>query len=56
MQKSSWLQLITGEVLKNITRKAIVKLTNLFAPFRIKLVASLWKIEEVIMVLKPGIH
>lgn len=54
-KKSPGYDLITGEVLKNLPRKAIVKLTTLVnATFRLKYVPDLWKVAEVIMIPKPG--
>lgn len=47
--------LITGEILKKLPRKGIVKLTNLVnASFRLKYVPMCWKVAEVIMIPKPG--
>lgn len=47
--------LITGEVLKQLPRKGILKMINLMnATFRLKYVPKLWKIAEVIMIPKPG--
>lgn len=54
-KKAPGFDLITGEVLKQLPRKAIVKLTNLVnAAFRLKYVPRLWKVAEVIMVSKQG--
>ena len=47
--------LITGEVLQQLPRKATVKITNhINAAFRLKYVPRLWKLAEVIMIPKPG--
>lgn len=55
LKKAPGYDLITGEVLKNLPRKAIVKLTTLInATFRLKSVPDLWKVAEVIMIPKPG--
>lgn len=54
-KKAPGFDLITGEVLKQLPRKGIVKLTNLInAAFRLKYVPRLWKVAEVIMIPKPG--
>ena len=54
-KKSPGYDLITGEVLQNLPRKAIVKLTTLInAAFRLKHVPDVWKVAEVIMIPKPG--
>lgn len=54
-KKSPGYDLITGELLQNLPRKAIVKLTTLInATFRLKHVPNMWKVAEVIMIPKPG--
>lgn len=54
-KKAPGFDLITGEVLKQLPRKAIVKLTNLInASFRLKYVPKMWKVADVIMIPKPG--
>lgn len=54
-KKSPGFDLITGEILKQLPRKAIVKITYLFnASFRLKYVPKMWKIAEVLMLPKPG--
>jgi hypothetical protein len=54
-KKVEGFDLITGEVLQELPRKAIVKITNLInAAFRLKYVPRLWKVAEVIMIPKPG--
>jgi hypothetical protein len=53
-KKAPGFDLITGEVLKQLPRKAVVKITNLInAAFRQKYVPRLWKMAEVIMIPKP---
>ena len=53
--KAPGFDLITGQILKELPRKALVKLTNLLnASFRLKYVPQLWKVAEVIMIAKPG--
>lgn len=55
LKKTPGFDLITGEVLRNLPKKAVIKLTNLInAAFRLKYVPSLWKMAEVIMIVKPG--
>jgi len=54
-QKAPGFDLITGDVLQQLPRKAIVKITNLInAAFRLKYVPRLWKVAEVIKIPKPG--
>jgi hypothetical protein len=54
-RKAPGFDLITGEVLKQLPRKAVVKLTNLInSAFRLQYIPDYWKIAEVIMILKPG--
>jgi hypothetical protein len=54
-KKAPGFDLITGEILKQLHRKALVKLTNLInAAFRLKYVPRLWKVTDVIMIPKPG--
>ncbi|KMQ84691.1 rna-directed dna polymerase from mobile element jockey-like protein [Lasius niger] len=46
---------ITGKILKELPRKAVVKLTYLInAAFRLKYVPRQWKLAEVVMIPKPG--
>jgi hypothetical protein len=53
-KKSPGFHLITGQTLKELPRKALVKLTNLInTSFGLKCVPQLWKVAEVIMVPKP---
>lgn len=53
-KKSPGYDLITGEILKQLPRKAIVKLTYIInAAFRLKHVPSIWKVAEIIMITKP---
>lgn len=54
-KKSPGYDLISGDVLKNLPRKAIIKITNLInATFKLKFVPSLWKVADVLMIPKPG--
>jgi hypothetical protein len=54
-KKAPGFDLITGEVLQQLPRKAILKITNLInAAFRLKYVPRLWNVAEVIMIPKPG--
>ncbi|CAG9828874.1 unnamed protein product [Diabrotica balteata] len=54
-KKAPGYDLITGELLKNLPRKAIVKLTHLInAALRLRYILRLWKVAEVIMIAKPG--
>jgi hypothetical protein len=54
-KKAPEFDLITGEVLQQLPRKTIVKITKLInAAFRLKYVPRLWKMAEVIMIPKPG--
>lgn len=53
--KAPGYDLLTGEILKQLPKKAIVKLTHLFnAVIRLRHVPSAWKVAEVIMLPKPG--
>lgn len=54
-KKAPGFDLITGEILKQLSRKAIGKFTNLInLSFRLKYVPKMWKVAEVIMIPKPG--
>jgi hypothetical protein len=54
-RKVPGFDLITGEILQQLPRKGIVKLTHLInASFRLKYTPQVWKIAEVIMIPKPG--
>jgi hypothetical protein len=54
-KKAPGFDLITGEILKQIPKKAIVKLTYLYnTAFRLKYVPSYWKAAGVITIPKPG--
>lgn len=54
-KKSPGFDLISGDILHNLPRKALVKLTNIInAALRLKYVPDLWKVAEVIMIRKPG--
>jgi hypothetical protein len=49
------LRIITGEMVKQLPRRATVQLANVIsAAFRSKYVPRLWKVAEVIMIPKPG--
>lgn len=49
------MDLITGEVLKELLRKGHMKLLHLInATIRMKYVPSQWKVAEVIMIPKSG--
>jgi hypothetical protein len=53
-KKAPEFDLITGEVIQQLPRKAIVKITKLInAAFRLKYVPRLWRVAEVIMIPKP---
>ena len=55
LKKSPGFDLITGQILKELPRKSLVKLINLInASFRLKYVPQLWKVAEVVMIPKPG--
>ena len=54
-KKAPGHDLITGVIMQQLPRQAIVKLTHLYnAALRLKYVPSQWKAAEVIMVPKPG--
>jgi hypothetical protein len=54
-KKTPGFDLITGEILKNLKRKALVKLTMLInACIRLNYIPDTWKSAEVIMIPKPG--
>lgn len=54
-KKAPGFDLITGEVLKQLPRKAIVFLTILFnAIFRVHYFPKLWKVSQICMIAKPG--
>jgi hypothetical protein len=54
-KKAPGFDLITGGIWKQLSKKAIVKLTYLYnAAFRLKYVPGNWKPAEVIMIPKPG--
>jgi hypothetical protein len=53
-QKAPGFYLITGEILKNFLKKALVKLTTLInACIRLNYIPEAWKTAEVIMIPKP---
>jgi hypothetical protein len=55
IKKAPGFDLITGQILKELPRKGIVKLTYLInAAFRLQYVPMQWKVAEVIMIPKPG--
>lgn len=55
VKKAPGYDLVTGGILKQLPRKALVKLTNLInAAFRLKHVPDIWKVAEVIMIPKQG--
>ena len=55
LKKTPGYDLITGEILRNLPKIALIKITILInSAFRIQYVPSLWKIAEVIMLPKPG--
>lgn len=54
-KKAPGYDLITAQILKELPRKGIVKLTHLFnAAIRLRYVPMQWKIAEVKMIPKPG--
>jgi hypothetical protein len=47
--------IITGEILKKLPRKGVVKLTHLInASVRLKYTPQAWKIADLIKIPKPG--
>lgn len=53
--KSPGYDLITGKVLKELPRKAIIFLAMLFnAVLRLEYIPSQWKVAEIVVILKPG--
>jgi hypothetical protein len=55
LKKAPDFDLITGVIIQQLPRQAIVKLTHLYnAALRLKYVPIQWKMAEMIMVLKPG--
>lgn len=55
VKKAPGFDQITGEILRHLPKKAIVKLMHIMnAAFRMQYVPKLWKIAEVIMIPKPG--
>jgi hypothetical protein len=53
--KAKGFDLITDEILKQLPRKGVVKLTHLInTSFRLKYTPQVWKIVEVIMIPKQG--
>ena len=52
--KAPGFDLITGKIIQQLPKKAIIKLTNLInAAFRLNYVPTLCKVAEVIMIPKP---
>jgi hypothetical protein len=53
-RKASGFELITSDILKQLPKKGVAKLTHLInASFRLKFTPQLWKIAEVITIPKP---
>ena len=54
-KKAPGYDLITGQILKELPRKALVQITKVLnAAFRLNYVPQLWKFAEVIMIPKQG--
>jgi hypothetical protein len=54
-KKAPGYDLITGQILKRLPRKAIMKIMHIInATFRMRYIPGIWKIAEVLMILKPG--
>jgi hypothetical protein len=54
-KKAPSYDLITGQILKKLPRKAIIKITHIInAAFRMRYIPGIWKIAEVLMILMPG--
>nr|AMS38375.1 hypothetical protein [Bactrocera tryoni] len=54
-KKAPGFDLVTADVLKNLTRKALEKLTSIInACLNLRYVPLSWKVSEIIMVQKPG--
>ena len=54
-RKAPGFDLIDKKVLQELPRKAIVFLTNLFnAIMRVSYFPAMWKVSQIIMILKPG--
>lgn len=54
-KKAPGYDLITGQVLKQLPRKVLVKITKIInAAIKLRYVPQLWKLAEVIMIPKPG--
>jgi hypothetical protein len=55
LKKASGFYFITGEILKNFKRKALVKMTTLInACIWLNYIPNAWKTAEVTMIPKPG--
>jgi hypothetical protein len=47
--------IITSQILKKLPRKAIIKIMHIInATFRMRYIPGIWKIAELLMILKPG--
>jgi hypothetical protein len=56
-KKAPGFDLITGEILKNFKRKALVKLTTLInACIQLNYITDAWKTAELIMIPKPSMN
>jgi hypothetical protein len=54
-RKAPDFDLITGEILKQLPRKGVFKLTHMInTSFRLKYTPHVWKTAEVIMIPRPG--
>lgn len=54
-KKAPGYDLITGQVLRQLPRKVLVKITKIInASIKLRYVPQLWKVAEVIMIPKPG--
>lgn len=54
-KKAPGYDLITGKVVKELSKKAIVKLTSIInAAIRLTYVPRQWKVAEIVMIPKPG--
>jgi hypothetical protein len=54
-KKAPGYDLITGQILQRLPKKAIIKITQIInVTFRMRYICRIWKIAEVLMILKPG--
>lgn len=54
-KKAPGYDLITGNILKELSRKGLVKFLHLInVAIRLKYISESWKIVEIIMIPKPG--